>query len=94
MMPSSISTDRRCGRTGVDLRLRLATAEDAKPNDAQIAHIAYTAGQIVTTSASMKSPILALPPANFWIVSANEAVPSQIRPSGDLILISKVRVSG
>jgi predicted outer membrane protein len=28
------------------LSCAVATAEDAKPNDAQIAHIAYTAGQI------------------------------------------------
>jgi putative membrane protein len=30
-----------------------ATAEDAKPNDAQIAHIAYTAGQIDIKAAEL-----------------------------------------
>jgi len=35
------------------LSCAVATAEDAKPNDAQIAHIAYTAGQIDIKAAEL-----------------------------------------
>ena len=46
-----IEIGRDCGRVGVELRV--TTAEDAKPNDAQIAHIAYTAGQIDIQAAEL-----------------------------------------
>jgi predicted outer membrane protein len=38
------------------LTCALATAEDAKPNDAQIAHIAYTADQIDINAAELARP--------------------------------------
>ena len=39
--------------TGLALSCAIAAAQDVKPNDAQIAHIAYTAGQIDIKAAEL-----------------------------------------
>jgi putative membrane protein len=44
---------RNCGRLCVGLMSVPAQAEDVKPNDGQIAHIAYTAGQIDIKAAQL-----------------------------------------